>query len=355
VSFTTSKPTIVTSPALSHISVASWSTLDKVYQQNVTNTAAAVLEVLNSNHNTWNFPSPPVDTFRSPSPIVPVLRSPTPKLTWPILDNPEDYPFLNVPDSPAYIIISAPILPAPINSLDILAYVSTYEPAYHKDEKENLLPAPTQGSFVYQHLGHDLGEHVVLEDIPTTSLPPPVVDVPIATVLSPAPKPHQPTFGVSLLSEVPLVDLCPNLFAAPACTYAIDHHPHQYQVVYDCGEKFWVLSKEFVEKDFLCLIPHIIDLDNHPVSFITPFRADIFYNVWVKSNSTLPSVNLCAKVGRHPHSTSFPFGYLESSFVNSIKFIFKQFPPDWLTHFEGTLVPLVVYNFLDRRIATLCG
>jgi len=237
----------------------------------------------------------------------------------------------------------------------VLDNVSTYKPTYCKDEKENLLPAPTQDSFVHQHLGHDLREHVVLEDIPTASLLPPVVDTPIATVLSPAPEPCQPSPGVSFLSEVPLVDLFPNLFAAPACTYTIDRHSYQYQVVYDCGEKFWVPSEEFVEQDFLCLLPHVNNLDNHPVSFVTPFWADIFHNIWVKSNGPLPSVNLCAKVGRHSHSASFPFGYLGSSFVDSIKFIFRQFPPDWLTHFEGALVPLVAYDFLDGYIATLCG
>ena len=189
----------------------------------------------------------------------------------------------------------------------------------------------------------------------TAALPPPVVDTPVATVLSPAPKPHQPSFGVSLLSEVPVADLFPNLFATPACTYAINCHPHQYQVVHDCGEKFWVPSEEFVKCDFLRLLPCVNNLNNHPVSFITPFWADIFHNIWVKSNSPLPSVNLCAKVGRHPHSASFPFGYLESSFVDSIKLIFGQFPPDWLKHFEGALVPLVAYDFLDRHIATLCG
>jgi len=355
VSFTSSEPTIIASPALSHISIASWSALDNVYQQNVADAAAAILEVLQSNHNTWNFPSPPANAFRSPSPVVPVPHSPTPKLTWPILDNQEDYPFLNVPDSPAYIVTSAPVSPAPVHSLDILAHVSTHKLAYCEDEKENLLPVPTQDLFVEQIFGEDPRSHIALEDIPVASLPSPVVEAPVATVPSPTPEPHQPTFGVSLLSEVPLVDLFPNLFAAPACTYAIDCHPHQYQVVYDRGEKFWVPTEEFVEQDFLRLLPCINDLDNHPISFVTPFRADIFHNVWVKSNSPLPSVNLCAKVGRHPHSTFFPFGHLESSFVDSIKFIFGQFPPDWLEHFEGALVPLVAYDFLDGRIATLCG
>jgi len=255
VSFTFSEPTVVASPALSHISVTSWSALDNIYQQNVADAAAAVLKVLQSNHNTWNFPSPPLNAYRSPSPVVPVPHSPTPKFTWPVLDNPEDYPFLNVPDSPAYIVTSAPISPAPVVSLNVLAHVAAHEPQYREDKKENLLPAPTQDSFVYQHLGHDLGEHVVLEDIPDAPLPSPVVEAPVATVPSPAPESRQPTPGVPFLSGVPVADLFPNLFHAPACTYAVDHHPHQYQVVYDRGKKFWVPSEEFVERDFLRLLP----------------------------------------------------------------------------------------------------
>jgi len=355
VSFTTSEPTVVTSPALSHISVASWSTLDNIYQQNVADAAAAVLEVLQSNHNTWNFPSPPLNAYRSPSPVAPVPRSPTPKLTWPILDNQKDYPFLNVPDSPDYIVTSAPVSPAPVTSLDTLAHVVAYKSQYREDEQENLLPAPTQDSFVERIFGGDPRSHVATEDIPAASLPSPVVNAQVATVPSPAPELRTPLDNLLPLAEVPLVDLFPNLFATPACTYTIDRHPHQYTVVYDCGEKFWVPQEEFVTRDFLRLLPRVDDLHNHPVSFVTPFRADIFHNVWVKSNGPLPSVNLCAKVGRHPHSASFPFSYLESSFVDSIKFIFEQFPPDWLTYFEGALVPLVAYDFLDRRIATICG
>jgi len=64
---------------------------------------------------------------------------------------------------------------------------------------------------------------------------------------------------------------------------------------------------------------------------------------------------MCAKVGRHPHSAHFPFGYLESSFLDSIKFLFSHFPPTWLQEFEGCQVPLVAYNFLDGRVALLCG
>jgi hypothetical protein len=38
-----------------------------------------------------------------------------------------------------------------------------------------------------------------------------------------------------------------------------------------------------------------------------------------------------------------------------IKFLFGQFPPTWLEYFEGALVPLTTYDFLDGRIATLVG
>jgi len=353
VSFNSSEPTVVASPALSHISVASWSALDNVYQQNVADATAAILEVLQSPHNTWNYPSPLDVAARVFQPIVP--RSPTPELTWPVLDNPEDYPFLNVPDSPAYIVTSAPVSPAPVVSLDVLAHVAAHKLQYREDEQENLLPAPTQDSFVERIFGGNPQTHITTEDIPVAPLPSPIVAAQVATVPSPAPEPHTPLVDLLPLAEVPVVDLFPNLFHAPTCTFAIDHHPHQYQVVYDRGEKFWVPTKEFVEKDFLRLLPRIPDLETHPVSFVTPFRADVFHNVWVHSNGPLPSINLCAKVGRHPHSISFPFGYLESSFIDSIKFIFGQFPPDWLTHFEGALVPLVAYDFLDSRIATLCG
>jgi len=352
--FTSSKPTIVTSPALSHISVASWSALDNVYQQNIADTTTTILKVLQSPYNTWNYPSPLNIATHILQPIV----SQSPELVWPALDNIEDFPFLNISNSPKYIVTSAPQSPEyyPADNLGILAHVATHKPEYHEDKKENLLPAPTQDSFVHQHLGHDLREHITLEDILAAPLLLLQVITPVATVPSPAPELCSPSVRLLLLLlKQPVADLFPNLFHTPACTFAVDCHPHQYQVIYDHGKKFWIPSEEFVEHDFLHLLPHINDLDNHPVSFVTPFRTDIFHNVWVKSNDPLPSINLCAKVGRHPHSASFPFSYLKSSFVDSIKFIFGQFPPDWLEHFEGALVPLVAYDFLDGHIATLCS
>ena len=140
-SFHSSKPTIVASPALSHISVASWSTLDNVYQQNVVDTTTAILEVLQSPHNTWNYPSPLDVASRVFQPIVPQ----SPELVWPALDNVEDFPFLNVPDSPNYILTSAPISPAPNNSLNVLAPTSLpTSPPIVKTRKRTSLLQSTQ-------------------------------------------------------------------------------------------------------------------------------------------------------------------------------------------------------------------
>jgi len=178
VSFTSSEPTVVASPALSQISVASWSAVDNVYQQNLANATAAVLEVLNSNLNTWNFPSPNANVYRSLSPIFIAPCSPSP-----ILDNPAFYPPIfipaepqptvltlpvspiwpaltfgndsDVPTSPEYIVTSAPVSPAPTNNLELLAHVTAFEDDYRLNNQENLLPAPTQDSFIHEHLGYN--------------------------------------------------------------------------------------------------------------------------------------------------------------------------------------------------------
>jgi hypothetical protein len=77
--------------------------------------------------------------------------------------------------------------------------------------------------------------------------------------------------------------------------------------------------------------------------------------VSIPSTGPLPPIFLCAKVGRHTYSAPFPFSCLESSFIDSIKDKFSQVPTEWLTYFEGALLPLVLYDFLDGRTITLCG
>jgi len=105
--------------------------------------------------------------------------------------------------------------------------------------------------------------------------------------------------------------------------------------------------------DTLGIIPQVQDLDATPPHFITPFRALAYHEVHIRINDILLPIAICAKVGWHPSSLYFPFGYIESSFVDSLKFIFRQFPAPWLTYFEGAHIPVISYDFLDRRLITL--
>ena len=70
-----------------------------------------------------------------------------------------------------------------------LTHIAAHKPQYHEDEQENLLPAPTQDSFVNQIFGGDPQGHVTPEDIPATPLPSPIVEAQVATIPSPASKP----------------------------------------------------------------------------------------------------------------------------------------------------------------------
>jgi len=150
-------------------------------------------------------------------------------------------------------------------------------------------------------------------------------------------------------------DLFPHLFATLPCVATTQRHPHLYTVVHRNRETIWCPQEEFVSKDFLANIPRIHHLDHLSSHFVTPFRALVYHEVTIHPQHTLPSVTLCAKVGCHPASLHLPFGFLESSFIDSIKFLFGQFPPLWLTYFEGALVPISSYDFLDGRLITVLG
>jgi len=147
----------------------------------------------------------------------------------------------------------------------------------------------------------------------------------------------------------------PATFAAPPCTKVADTHPHLYTVVYEHGEKIWCPQNEYIHRNPLGIIPQVQDLDEVSTLFVTPFHALTYHEVLIRAIHTLLPITICTKVGCHPSSLHFPFGYLESSFVDSLKFLFGQFPPDWLFYFEGVLVPVIAYDFLDRRLATLIG
>jgi len=329
----------VSSPS---ISVASWSDLNAVYQENSAAALEVVNNVLNSPHNTWNYPSPGSPRLQYP----PVSRTSSPVVPWSptVASSPElqiefvvpDFPFLEptgpgpfdvyVPQSPQYstssasagitlvdpdtlepspidpnqYVVRSPPPPTPAPTLETLLVTAESDLA----ELDALLPSFNQDSWSHFQLTSNLVDHVSLEDIPLENIPPPILTAPVAALASPTPPSPAPLPAPVFY---PTVDIGPfeYLFAAPPCL-TTDGHPHQYTIHYEQGRHVWFSSEEFVNS-------------------------------------------------KHPWSPKFPFGYIETTFLDSIKFVFSRFPPVWLTHFEGALVPLVAYDFLDGRTAILCG
>jgi len=394
----------VSSPSLS---VASWSDLNAVYQENSAAALEAVNNVLNSPHNTWNYPSPGSPRLQYPpsstsSPIVPwsptVASSPELRFKFVI----PGFPFLEptgpgpydiyIPQSPQYstssastgitlvnpdtlvptpidpnpYVVCSPSLSTPEPTLETLRTIAKFDleqlgeetatevARLTQAELNKLLPLLTQDSWSHLQLTSDITDHVSIEDIPIENIPLPVIEAPVATVTSPTPpSPTPQPFSIFC----PMVNVAPfeYLFAAPPCLPA-NGYPHQYTVHYEQGCHIWFSSEELVNSQFLNCIPWAQDLDTTaPPYFVTPFRADAHHSIHVHSNGALPPVHICAKVGKHPWSLHFPFGYIKTTFLDLIKFVFSRFPPLWLSHFEGALVPLVTYNFLDGCTAILCG
>ena len=324
-SSSSSLTTAIASPTLS---IASWSQLDNVYQLNVNAANQVIQDFLNSPHNTWNYPSP--------------LNSPCPAR--------ECY---SVP--PVSPIVTVNRIDTPPNFLHILADV-TAQQAYILSPQLQY-PPTNKAQDAYVHLQFkEVIDRVPLADIPIENLPPAVVEAPVAVVLSPAPP--TPVLQELPLPVIPLYakhELFPHLWAAPLCSLANDVHPHQYTIIYKYGKKIWCPQEEFIFRDILETIPHYTELDNHPAYFVTPFCTLAYHHIQLAANSPLPNVHLCTKVGHHPPFLHFSFGYLESSFIDSLKFTFGHFPPTWLEYFEGALVPLLAFDFLDGRHTTLVG
>ena len=212
--------TAVASPTLS---VASWSAIDDVYQVNIIAAQQVIEDFLNSPHNTWNYLSP------NTSPDTPPRRSPT----------------LSIPFSPVPIVAPSFVFPdpsiTPPNFLNVLAELADQE-LRTPDVEVKLEPLdspvlewPAKDQDEYAHgQFEDPIVRVPLADIPVENFPPPIVEAPVHTVPSPHP---------TLVVPRPLANQVkhfPQLFTAPPCTAATDHHLHQYTVVYNHGEKVWV-------------------------------------------------------------------------------------------------------------------
>ena len=373
----------MSSPSLS---ITSWSNLNEVYQANSAATLEVVNNVLNSPHNMWNYPSPGSPCLQYPS------RTQSPTIPWlpTVASSPEfvisGFPFLAPTASPVYATSSAnpnillvdpdtlepcPIDPNPyiirfpslptleptLEALRTMAefdleqlveHIATHVVHLAQAELNGLLPPLTQDNWAQLQFPGEVINH---KDIPVENISPPVIKAPVATVASPAPLSLAALFtplAANLLAFA-------YLFAALPCLAADNYHPHQYSVVYEQGCHIWYFQEEFINTNFLNTIARRVDLQEvQALFFVTPFCADILYSIHIHSDSTLPPVHICAKIGKHPWSPNFPFGYIKTTFLDSIKFVFSCFPPSWLSHFEGTLVPLVAYNFLDGCMAILC-
>jgi len=225
----------VSSPS---ISVASWSDLNAVYQENSAAALEVVNNVLNSPCNTWNYPSPGSPHLQYP----PISRASSPVVPWSptVATSPElpfefvvpGFPFLAptgpgpydtyIPQSPQYSTSSAsagitlvdldtleptpvdpnpyvvcspsPLTPAPtFKALHATAEFDLEqlgeETAAHvvrlpQEELDALLPSFTQDSWSHLQLVGDIIDHASLEDIPLENIPPPIVTALFSFVLS---------------------------------------------------------------------------------------------------------------------------------------------------------------------------
>jgi len=294
----------VSSPS---ISVASWSDLNAVYQENSAAALEVVNNVLNSPHNTWNYPSPGSPRLQYPtsprasSPVVPwsptVASSPelqfefvVPGFPFLVPTGPGPYD-IYVPQSPQYstssasagitlvdpdtleptpidpnpYIVRSPSPPTPAPTLEALRAAAEFDleqlgeettaAVVHLAQAElnSLLPPLTQDSWTQYQLTDSPVGHVSLEDIPLENIPPPIVAAPVAALASPAPPSPTPLPAPVFY---PTVNVGPfeYLFAAPPCLSA-NGHPHQYTVHYEQGRHIWFSSEELINSQFLNHIP----------------------------------------------------------------------------------------------------
>ena len=169
------------------------------------------------------------------------------------------------------------------------------------------------------------------------------------------------TFSSAPVQTAPLsfdaTALFSQLFGVPPCIDQAPHsHPHQYSLLYQGEKALWCPQEELGNVDVLATITTVEELDNYPPNFITRFCGPILHTTLLESHTgVLPPVTLCSKVGLHPHSAHFPLGYLEVSNKDTLILLFQQFPPDWLEHFEGAYIPLLLFDFLDGCRVTVQG
>ena len=281
-----------------------------------------------------------------------------PDNAWDVLDNVYQ---VNLAASAATLQQAFAPSPPPENTLglDFQAPPSVAgSPIVHGTNLVAPVPTPSPNTFLHLLADVALLDAELSGLVPRTRSPTPDLEYPPAEDLpesANSPAPRSPSYHPRTPTPDPAVHLYNHLFDLPPCLAATSRHPHLYRVFYESGDHFWAPQADHLTPNFLEQIPRVQDLEFANPNFVTPFRGLTYHDIRIPATDLLPSITLCAKIGLHPSSPLFPFGYIETSFIDSIKHLFAQFPPVWLQYFEDVQVPLLAYDFLDGRLITITG
>jgi hypothetical protein len=139
-------------------------------------------------------------------------------------------------------------------------------------------------------------------------------------------------------------------------------HPHQYLAVYTPFGVQERLLREVSATDPL-EIPLAQFLLHNPPWFpsILPFRGSATHYIWVKPNHVLArlynlsEVNICSRLIRHKSAPGTTLGFIKYDFRQGIVDQFRDKGFVEKTGYEGSLIILAIYDFLDGRHIIIYG
>ena len=251
--------------------------------------ASPSLLLLGPPHTTFIPPSTPPCLLTLALPLLTrTPSSPFPLIPTPTSSGPHPCPLPRVPSKPSVVLPS--LILSNLEKKPLLIRLA-------QTKLDSLLPPLTQDSWAQYQLTNSPINHILLEDIPIKNIPLPIVEAPATTIAFPAlPSPVALPFPVLY----PTINVGPfeYLFAAPPCL-PTDHHSHQYIVHYEQDHHIWFSLEELINSRFLNTIPWATDLHHATAPFfVTPFCADAYHSIHIHSDSALPPVHICAKVGK---------------------------------------------------------
>jgi hypothetical protein len=158
------------------------------------------------------------------------------------------------------------------------------------------------------------------------------------------------------LAEIPAPPLDPYL--PPRCiSHPLSVHPHQYFIIELDNRQIWRPVSEGEIVSFLDFLTHE-QLIEYATVFptVTPFKGYTPHpalvnpvNQWQATLFDIPSIYTCCRAGYSLPSPGAPLGYIVFTFRLSIKETFLHHSTLVRYVFEGSLVIIEVYDFLDGR------